>query len=487
MLGLAGRCRILRGVLVPLIAIAPAGVSLLSPRALAEEASVPAAATEASAPAAAKEASTPAAAQETKVQAVVKNPDAWDNADADDPTLDRGIDASEADDAEPARDQTPWNQLTTDPVTMRFGAGFLFDYANYYQDSTSKGQLALTSADALRDLRFLVKGRLNFFPRVSFTIGYMFDGAAQQWRFRQTGVMCDFPELHGQLFIGRSKEGISTNKIMVGYNGWTQERATANDSFIPILADGIKWTGSLFDNKIVYNEGAFFDALSETESFDKNDAQFVSRVVYLPFAGEGSNRLLHLGAAIRYGQADNGQLQYRSKPEAFPAQSYAVSTGQFPASHSWTYQVEAYYRPGPLMFGTEYFFNKVISSETNNPFFHGGEIFLAWLPTGEIRTYNETGAFFEGIVPKRALFDKGPGAWELVLRLSYTDLDSGGISGGRFTRITPMVNWHLSGNVRIEFTTGYGILSTSSGDASGRPAGVGETLFFQTRLQLQVL
>jgi mono/diheme cytochrome c family protein len=84
---------------------------------------------------------------------VVANPDGWENADAENPTLDRGIDASEADDAEPARDQTPWNQLTTDPVTMRFGAGFLFDYANYYQDTTSKGQMALTSTDALRDLR----------------------------------------------------------------------------------------------------------------------------------------------------------------------------------------------------------------------------------------------------------------------------------------------------------------------------------------------
>ena len=411
---------------------------------------------------------------------MVENPDAWDNADAENPTLDRGIDASEADDAEPARDQTPWNQLTTDPVTMRFGAGFLFDYANYYQDATSKGQMALTSTDALRDLRFLIKGRLNFFPRISFTIGYMFDGAAQQWRFRQTGVMCDFPELHGQLFVGRSKEGISTNKIMVGYNGWTQERATANDAFLPILADGVKWTGSLFENKLVYNAGAYFDALSETESFDKNDAQFVSRAVYLPFAGEGSNRLLHLGAAIRYGQSDNGTLQYRSKPEAFPAQSYAISTGQFAASHSWTYEVEAYYRPGPLMFGTEYMFNKVISSETGNPFFHGGEIFLAWLATGEIRPYNETGAFFEGVVPNRALFDKGPGAWELVLRLSYTDLDSGGISGGRFARVTPMANWYLNGSVRIEFTTGYGLLE--------QPSGLwGETLFFQTRLQLQVL
>jgi phosphate-selective porin OprO/OprP len=414
-----------------------------------------------------------ASAEEVSAHVVAEDPD------AENPTLDQAIDASEADDAEPARARTPWNQLTTDPVTMRFGAGFLFDYANYHQNDTSKAQMELMSTDALRDLRFLIKGRLNFFPRVSFTLGYMFDGATQQWRFRQTGIMLDMPELSAHLFVGRAKEGISTNKIMVGYNGWTQERATSNDAFLPILGDGVKWTGALFENKMVYNVGVFFDALSETESFNKNDTQFVSRAVYLPFAGSGSNRLLHLGAAVRYGQSDDGMLQYRSKPESFPAQSYAVTTGQFPASHAWTYEVEAYYRPGPLMCGTEYFFNQNISAEAKDPFFHGGEIFVAWLPTGEIRPYNEASAFFEGIVPNRPLFDNGPGAWELVLRLSYIDLDSGGISGGRFARITPMINWHLSANVRIEFTTGYGLL-----DKGGQ---VGETLFFATRLQLQVL
>jgi phosphate-selective porin OprO/OprP len=36
--------------------------------------------------------------------------------------------------------------------------------------------------------------------------------------------MVDVPELWGRLFIGRTKEGISMNKIMVGYYGWTMER-----------------------------------------------------------------------------------------------------------------------------------------------------------------------------------------------------------------------------------------------------------------------
>ena len=42
-------------------------------------------------------------------------------------------------------------------------------------------------------------------------------------------------------------------------------------------------------------------------------------------------------------------------------------------------------------------------------------------------------------------------------------------------RLTPMVNWHLSDNVRFEFVYGYGILDPF--DLEGR------TQFFQSRLQ----
>jgi phosphate-selective porin OprO and OprP len=62
------------------------------------------------------------------------------------------------------------------------------------------------------------------------------------------------------------------------------------------------------------------------------------------------------------------------------------------------------------------------------------------------------------------------------LRVSYIDLDSGNLRGGRFWRVTPMVNWHLSDNVRLELAYGYGQLDRF--DLSGR------TQFFQSRIQL---
>ena len=102
----------------------------------------------------------------------------------------------------------------------------------------------------------------------------------------------------------------------------------------------------------------------------------------------------------------------------------------------------------------------------------------AWIVTGETRPYNARGAYFERISPERSVFDGGRGAWELVLRGSYSDMADGPIQGGKFWRITPMANWHMSDNVRLEFVYGYGMLD--------RFGVHGATQFFQTRLQLQL-
>ena len=398
-------------------------------------------------------------------------------ASASDPSLDTAFDAAEADGDAPRRRFTSWNEYEGPYFSLRLGGGFLFDTADYVQDSPSKRQFNLGTIDAMRDFRLLAKGQLKFIPHLSYTLGYMYDKAREQWRFRQTGLMYDIPQLYGSIFIGRTKEGFSTSKIMVGYQGWTNERAAINDALLPILADGIKWTGNVPSGKFVYNLGWFNDTRSESESFNKNDRQFAARAVWLPFTGTDMG-ILHLALEVRYAASNDGFLQYRSKPESFESKAYVIDTGKFPAQSATTVGIETYYRPGPFTFGMEYFFNQVASREEHDPFFHGGEVFVSYLLTGETKPYNLRGAYFERTSPASTVFEGGPGAWEVVLRYSYADLDSGQIQGGKFWRITPMVNWYLSDNVRLEFVTGYGVA-----DRFGER---GSILFGQTRLQLQL-
>lgn len=395
------------------------------------------------------------------------------------PTLDDTLDAAEADDADLELDRAKWNEFEGRLFTLRIGAGFLVDTAAYDQNDVSKEQMSLSPDIGIRDLRILFNGKFKFAPRISYSIGIMYDAVNQEWRFRQTGLMFDVPELDGNLFVGRSKEGFSTNRLSVAYYLWTNERATVNDAFLPVLADGVKWIGRGFQGKLIYNVGYFSNAISPNlQSYAKNDSQFATRAVWLPNARSESIKLLHAAIEYRYGTPLNGTLQYRSKPESFLAQSYVVDTGAFPATASNMLGMELYYRPGSLMFGSEYFLNWVNAPLAGNPFFHGGEIFTAYLLTGEIRKYNEKEGYFAPISPMRPVFRGGPGAWELVLRFSYVDLNSGSIQGGQFWRLTPMVNWHLADFARLEFVYGYGVLNSMGLQ--------GETQFFQTRLQLSL-
>jgi phosphate-selective porin OprO/OprP len=237
----------------------------------------------------------------------------------------------------------------------------------------------------------------------------MYDGNLEEWLFRETGVMIAVPELWGNFFIGRTKEGFSLNKVMVGYAGWTMERATTIDATIPLLADGIKWLGHLPDRNLLWNLGFYVDWLSEGQSFSSYDWQGVGRVAWL-LLPQGDEPLLHIGLNGRYGKANGGALQVRSRPEASTA-PYYIDTGKFPADHSSGTGLEAYYRMGPWLFGTEYYMQSVSSSATGNPVFHGGTVLASWIITGETRQYNTVGGFFRAVSPARSVFDGGPGAW----------------------------------------------------------------------------
>lgn len=390
-------------------------------------------------------------------------------------TLDNTIDARE-DDKPPARRFVNWNEYQGPYFTIRFGAGLLIDYAAFAQDLDSKRQIEVHPEPRLRDFRFLFGGKL--FPKIKRSItwsaGIMYDGTAHEWRVRQTGVMIEAPKLRGALFIGRSKEGFSLNKVMTGYDGWTMERSTMNDATIPILADGIKWLGYSKKHQFLWNVGYFNDVLSKGESFSTYSSQVVGRFAVLPIASEKENKVLHLGVNLRYGKPLDNKIRFKSRPEAFPA-PFFIDTGSFPSDSTRIIGYEAYYRGKRWLFGSEYWWVFVSSDAKRDPVFHGGEVVATYLFNDATRAYNTIGGYFRDVEPKRSVFEGGPGAWELVIHYSRSDFNDKSVQGGTFGRITSQVNWYLSDNLRLEANYGYGRLDRFNLK--------GNTQFFQTRMQ----
>ena len=377
----------------------------------------------------------------------------------------------------PRRRWVTWNEYDGRVSTLRLGFGFLFDYGTYSQDATSKQQVTMSPEVGLRDFRFVVGGRFKTERPASWTLGYMYDDAEKSWLFRLTGIDIGVPELKGRVFIGRTKEGYSMVKLMNGYNPWGMERSPVQDAFMPILADGVRWRSYFEQPRLFFSLAYFNDLISDNEKFATYDNQVVARVAWQPVLSEAEGKLFHIGVMGRGGEPDEDKMQFRARPEASMA-PFFVDTGKFPVDRAGTTGFEAYYRAGPWLFGTEYNWQAVDATTGHDPVLHGGDVVATWLITGETRPYNAAAAIFEAISPTRTVFEGGPGAFEAVLRLSYTDFDSGSFHGGRFWRLTPMVNWHLSYNVRLEAVYGFGILDRFDLE--------GETQFFQSRLQLRL-
>jgi len=388
-------------------------------------------------------------------------------------SIDSTLDASQ-EDAAPRRRLVKWNEYDGPVSTVRLGFAAGVDAVAHVQDDESKQQLDMPSDIGLRDLRLIFSGRFKTTRPLSWVLGYMYDGAADQWVFRKTGLLIGVPELAGRFFVGRDKEGYSSVKVMNGYYIFAMERSTALD-FVPILADGVRYMGYYQRPRVFVNLGWFTDALGEDAKFATYDHQVVARLGWLPILSEENKELLNVAVMVRDGNPDEGALRLRSRPES-NFSPYVVDTGKFPADHARATGIEAFYRKGPWLFGSEYHWQDVSPLTAGNVHFHGGSAMAVWNITGETRPYNTVGAFFESVSPNKTVFEGGLGAWEAVLHVSYIDLDSGMFHGGKFWRLTPLVNWHLTDNLAMNFEYGYGQL-----DRFGLKGG---TQFFQTRIQV---
>jgi phosphate-selective porin OprO/OprP len=375
-----------------------------------------------------------------------------------------------------------WRLFDGKITSFKFGGGFLYEYAAYKQDNNSKIQMdslgtPLKDQFKVRDFRIVASGQLSTKRTISWKVGLLYDGPSRSWFVRESGVMVHVPEIQSSFFVGRTKEGFSLNKVMNGYSGWALERQMAID-VIPILADGIKWLGYLPEKRIFWNLGIFTDWLSKGQSFSTYKWQTAARVGWLPIYSPQTNTVLHIGVNYRYGQVAGGEIELKSRPEANPA-PYFISTGKFQSDHSTHLGYEIYYKTGPFMIGSEYYVHKFNAPKSSDPEFKGGEVMVSYIFTGESRPYN-TSTSILGFVPvKKSVFKGGKGAIEGMFRFSSFDLDGGNIRGGNFWRITPMVNWYMTKDIRFELAYGYGVLN--------RFAIKGGTQFFQTRLQLTLL
>ena len=144
---------------------------------------------------------------------------------------------------------------------------------------------------------------------------------------RQTGIMVAVPEIWGDISVGRTKEGFSLNKVMIGYAGWTMERQPINDATLPILADGIKWLGYVPKAQILWNLGFFGDALSEGQTFSTYENQISGRFAWVPMLSPTAETCSTSASAAATARRRTDKLRLRARPGAWAA-PFFVDTGR---------------------------------------------------------------------------------------------------------------------------------------------------------------
>jgi phosphate-selective porin OprO/OprP len=376
------------------------------------------------------------------------------------------------------------NEFEGNYSTFRIGMGYIGDYTAYSESKIFKQQMDsaginLTPHYQTRDFRILGSGRFLKVKRyLAYKFAYMYDGDQKIWMVRESGLTIGVPELKGNIFIGRTKEGFSMIKVMNGHSGITNERQMALDP-IPILADGIKYFGYFPKSKLFMNLGAYTDVLSKGQGFSTFEWQFVGRLGWVPVNNAENGTLLHIAANLRYGKPLDGKFTIKSRPESNPTPQI-INTGQFPADGSSSLGGELFFNYKRFSFGSEMMEHNFYSKSSDDHHFFGGDAVISYFFTNTRRPYNATGGNVYGFVPvAKSVFKGGWGAIEGVLHVSTFNLNNGSIQGGQFTRITPMVNWYLSKALRWELTYGYGIL-----DRYGLK---GAIQFFETRIQVTLM
>ena len=104
-----------------------------------------------------------------------------------------------------------WRLFPGKYSTLKFGGGFLYEFAGYSQNEVGKQQMdsigsALKPAFAVRDFRIVASGQFKTKRTFSWKFGAMYDGVSGSWLVRETGFMVGVPELWGNIFVGRTKE-----------------------------------------------------------------------------------------------------------------------------------------------------------------------------------------------------------------------------------------------------------------------------------------
>lgn len=297
------------------------------------------------------------------------------------------------------------------------------------------------------------------------------------------------------------------------------ERSPLFDAFYQEFAPGIFTDRTFFDQHATMQHMFHrIDNFSQFNGASFGDGKYAysGRFTVLPVYEYDGRCLLHFGLAYQWRKGSipldfNGGtvvaepvatnntdlVRFRARPSLRDAVglqgngSRVIDTGNIIADHVQSVN-------GELLWYWNSFWvqSETCLSQVDNAFFpagikatprgtlnyYGTYIQIGYFLTGDSRGYDRRMGKYDRVHPLENFFlvrdedgrvQYGLGAWEVLYRFSWVNLDDGFVYGGRYGEHTVGLNWYWSGNIKLQFNYINGQRSVPEPAGSGNIQGFG--------------
>lgn len=331
------------------------------------------------------------------------------------------------------------------------------NWDNQNSDSVAQvGDLKSYNGGEIRALRFGLAGAIKFDkPWVYMITGATntFDKGYDTHTTDNVSFMdwrLDIPTLYDTtLSVGKQKEPISMERLMSMTFLPMQERAVVSDALLPSRNFGAVLSGDAFNQTLTWASGVFNNWIEEEGSISDNSTQLVGRTTWLPYLSTDENEIIHLAIGLRFNDVKES-IRYASEPE-FNKSPVFIDSGEIDADSTFTYNIEASWRKGPIWLSGEYTKNKIKANTPNDAELSGYHINAVYSVTGEMREYNKRNGTFSPLSVARSVEQGGWGAIEVSSRWSVFNGNHGNLSAGDTSIFSLGLAWWLTPKFNLNF------------------------------------
>lgn len=346
---------------------------------------------------------------------------------------------------------TTWLSTADGQTKIRIGGRIQNDWNWFYGASDVADAVGTEIEDGtvFRRARMQIGGTL--YGNVDFMGEYDFAGGATKLRDVTIALNCScLPRIS----VGHQKEPFGLEQLTSDLYTNMMERHSSDSAFAPSYNTGLLLSDTCLKDRVSWQIGVFRDANDAGDDAGNNssgDVNYTARVTGRPLINEAGDQWLHIGGAASYREPSDDTVQYSSKPELFLAPA-VVNTGPLAADQAMLLEGEAAMAWGSLHAQGEYYVTDVNGTGgAADSTFAGWAVQAGYFLSGEKRPYQTSNGTWGRVIPKKTMDceGKGMGAWELVGRYDYVNLNDGPVDGGHMRTLSFGVNWYLNPSTKI--------------------------------------